>query len=44
MYGKWLLTGKCPLTPAENIGRPSEALLNNMNGTEDDVVWEESHY
>jgi hypothetical protein len=26
LYGKWLLSGICPLTPARNI-RPSEALL-----------------
>jgi hypothetical protein len=60
-YGEWLLSGKCPLTPAGNIRRPSEALLgmtfhqnpssrslksavsNDMNGTEDDVLWEEDH-
>jgi hypothetical protein len=27
LYGKWLLSGICPLTPAGNIRRPSEALL-----------------
>jgi hypothetical protein len=27
LYGEWLLSGTCPLTPAGNIRRPSEALL-----------------
>jgi hypothetical protein len=27
LYGEWLLTGNCPLTPAGNIRRLSEALL-----------------
>jgi hypothetical protein len=27
LYGEWLLSGNCPLTPAGNIRRPSEALL-----------------
>jgi hypothetical protein len=27
LYGEWLLSGNCPLTPAGNIKRPSEALL-----------------
>jgi hypothetical protein len=69
LYGEWLLSGNCPLTPAGNIRRPSEALhgqwiktawddispesiikgfkkrclSNDMNGTEDDVLWKEDH-
>jgi hypothetical protein len=69
LYGEWLLSGNCPLTPAGNIRRPSEALFgqwiktawddispesivkgfkkcymsNDMNGTEDDVLWEDDH-
>jgi hypothetical protein len=69
LYGEWLLSGNCPLTPVRNIRRPSEALLgqwiktawddispesivrgfkkccvsNDMNGTEDHVLWEEDH-
>jgi hypothetical protein len=69
LYGEWLLSGNCPLTPAGNIRRSSEALLgqwiktawddispesivmgfkkccvsNDMNGTEDDVLWKEDH-
>jgi hypothetical protein len=27
LYREWLLSGNCPLTPAGNIRRPSEALL-----------------
>jgi hypothetical protein len=27
LYGEWLLSGNCPLTPAGNIRRPSEAPL-----------------
>jgi hypothetical protein len=61
MYGEWLISGNCPLTPAGNIRRPSEVLLgvtfhqnassrgltsavsNDMNGINDDVLWEEDH-
>jgi hypothetical protein len=33
LYGEWLLSGNCSLTPAGNIRRPSEALLGQWTKT-----------
>jgi hypothetical protein len=66
LYGEWLLSENCPLTPTGNIRRPylgqwiktawddmspepivkgfkKCCMSNNMNGTDDDVLWEEGH-
>jgi hypothetical protein len=37
LYGEWLLSGNCPLTPAGNIRRPSEALFGQWIKT----VWDD---
>jgi hypothetical protein len=42
LYGKWLLSGNCPLTPAGNIRRPSEALLGQWIKTAWDDISPES--
>jgi hypothetical protein len=42
LYGEWLLSGNCPLTPAENIRRPSEALLGQWIKTAWDDISPES--
>jgi hypothetical protein len=42
LYGEWLLSGNCPLTPAGNIRRPSEALLEQWMKTAWDVISPES--
>jgi hypothetical protein len=41
-YGEWPLSGNCPLTPAGNIRRPSEALLGQWIKTAWDDILPES--
>jgi hypothetical protein len=41
-YGEWLLSGNCPLTPAGNIRRPSEALPGQWIKTAWDDILPES--
>jgi hypothetical protein len=42
LYGEWMLSGNCPLTPAGNIRRPSEALLGQWIKTALDDISPES--
>jgi hypothetical protein len=42
LYGEWLLSGNCPLTPAGNMRRPSEALLGQWTETAWDDISPES--
>jgi hypothetical protein len=42
LYGEWLISGNCPLTPAGNIRRPSEALLGQWIKTALDDISPES--